>query len=301
MDIRDEPLQSLPAVPYQAPELVHLGGLLFHDVRLSADNSLSCHSCHNIAQGGADGRVVSVGIDGALGSINAPTVLNSGLNIAQFWDGRAPTLEDQVNGPLTHPSEMGSSWDDVVAKLSIDPAMVGAFDRALDGPVTPANIRTAIAAYERTLQTPNSPFDQWLQGDDSALTTAEQRGYTRFKELGCVACHQGRNVGGNMYQTFGVLADYFADRGDITPADLGRFAVTGDESDRFRFRVPSLRNVELTAPYFHDGSAPNLPSAIAIMAHYQLGRPLAERDVDDIAAFLRSLTGTLPSTDEYLQ
>jgi cytochrome c peroxidase len=263
------------------------------------DNSLSCHSCHNISEGGDDGRRFSVGINGAIGPINAPTVLNSGLNIAQFWDGRASTLEEQVDGPVTHPNEMGSTWDDVQRKLSDDPEMVAAFADVLDGHLTPQNIQTAIAAYERTLQTPNSPFDQWLFGNDDALTETELRGYSRFKELGCVSCHQGRNVGGNMYQTFGVMGDYFEGRSNLTDADLGRFAVTGNELDRHSFRVPSLRNVELTAPYFHDGSVDSLPDAVRVMAIYQLGRPLSDGDVDDIAAFLRTLTGELPSTAEY--
>ncbi len=299
-NVRVEPLQPLPPIPRQNPALVRLGGQLFHDVRLSGDNSLSCHSCHNIADGGDDNQAVSTGINGAMGPINAPTVLNSGLNIAQFWDGRAATLEEQVNGPVNHPGEMGSTWEDVEAKLAADPSMVEAFGAVLDGTVTSANIQTAIAAYERTLQTPNSRFDLWLRGDDDALTTRELRGYTRFKELGCVACHQGRNVGGNMYQTFGVMGDYFGDRGNITDVDMGRFAVTGDELDRHRFRVPSLRNIELTAPYFHDASATDLPAAIRTMALYQLGRSLDEQDVDDIAAFLGTLTGEIPSTEEYL-
>ncbi|MBX2802664.1 MAG: cytochrome-c peroxidase [Myxococcales bacterium] len=279
--------------------MVELGALLFHDRRLSADDSLSCASCHEIAAGGDDGKPRSVGIGGQLGGINAPTVLNSALNIAQFWDGRAKTLEEQIDGPLTATNELGSTWPDVLGKLSKDVALVGRFDAVFVDGMTATNVRRAIATFERSLVTVDSPFDRWLRGDEGALPADALRGYELFKEHGCISCHQGRNVGGNMYQTFGVMGDYFADRGDLTDADLGRFAVTGRPEDKHRFRVPPLRNVALTAPYFHDGSAATLPDAVRVMARYQLGRRVADEDVTYIVAFLRSLTGELPSVEPH--
>ncbi len=297
---QSEPIQALEVPPDLDPLLVDLGGRLFHDVRLSADASLSCASCHAIPLGGDDGRPASIGIGGAVGPINAPTVLNSGFNIAQFWDGRAETLEEQVNGPVTHPEEMGSTWEGVVGRLRAVPAYQRDFDQAFADGVTEANVRASIAEYERSLVTVDSPFDRWLGGDEDALADEALEGYGLFKSLGCVACHQGRNVGGNLFQTFGVMGDYFADRGDITEVDLGRFRVTGNPRDRHRFRVPALRNVALTAPYFHDGTAATLDEAVQTMARYQLGRRIETSEVSAIVAFFESLTGELPSVEEYL-
>jgi len=296
---RSEPIQPLVMPTDLDPDLVVLGGELFHDVRLSVDNTLSCASCHSIADGGDDGRKTSIGVGGAVGPINAPTVLNSGFNIAQFWNGRAETLEEQANGPVTHPGEMGSDWADVLVKLSEDDTYPARFARAFDDGLTDLNVRRAIAEYERSLVTVDSPFDRWLGGEEGALSEEALAGYELFKQYGCIACHQGRNVGGNMYQSFGVMGDYFADRGDITEVDAGRFAVTGNEIDRFRFRVPSLRTAAVTAPYFHDGTASTLPDAIRVMGRYQLGRRLSDSDVSLLEAFLHSLMGDIPSTQRY--
>jgi cytochrome c peroxidase len=295
-----EPLGVLPPAPSIDPKVAELGRRLFEDKRLSADGSVACASCHDLAHGGVDGTARSRGIHGQLGTINAPTVYNASLNFLLFWDGRAKTLEEQVNGPLTNPLEMGSTWDAAIATLRADPAMVGAFAGAFgsaskaphdDGPVTPEHLRAAIAGFERTLLTPGAPFDRWLQGDTKALDPDAKEGYQTFKAIGCVACHQGANVGGNMLQRFGVLGDYFKDRGGVTEADYGRFNVTHSEADRFVFRVPSLRNVEYTAPYFHDGSAKTLEAAVQVMARYQLGRSLTPRQVTVLVAFLDSLSG----------
>lgn len=294
-----EPLQPLPPAPDADPRLLALGGKLFHDRRLSADGTVSCASCHDLTKGGgADTRPRSVGTSGARNEINALTVYNAGYNFVQFWDGRSPTLEDQVNGPVGSPLDFGSSWDEVLAKISADPDYRARFGAVFQRGVTAENVRGAIAAFERSLVTSGSPFDRWLQGDEGALTTAQVAGYETFKSVGCIACHQGRNVGGNMFQRFGMFGNYFTDRGHVTKADYGRFNVTGQEADRFVFRVPSLRLAARTAPYFHDGSAATLPDAIQIMARYQLGRALTNDQVVSIVAFITSLAGTEPATVE---
>lgn len=288
-----EPLSPLPPPPKLDPRLVALGRKLFEEKRLSSDDTIACSSCHDLANGGDDGQRHSRGVQGRTGGVNAPTVYNAALNFVLFWDGRAKTLEEQVGGPVTNPLEMNAAWGDVVAKLRRDPEYAPSFAEVFADGVTPDNVRSAVAAFERTLLTRDSPFDRWLQGDQSALVPDQREGYETFKSVGCIACHQGANVGGNMYQRFGVLGDYFKDRGNVTEADYGRFNVTHNEADRFVFRVPSLRNVEYTAPYFHDGSAQTLPQAIQVMATYQLGRSLSDRQVTVIEAFLKSLSGPM--------
>ena len=270
---------------------VALGGKLFHDPRLSADDTVSCASCHNLAGGGVDNRSRSIGMRGAVGGINAPTVFNSGLNFVQFWDGRALTLEAQIDGPVTHPLEMASSWQQVIGKLVQDPVYVQEFSKLYRDGLTAPNIKNALAEFERSLLTPNSRFDKFLRGDSNALVEQEKKGYALFQSYGCSSCHQGVNLGGNMYEKMGLMGDYFADRGNPTEADKGSFNVTGNPDNLHEFRVPSLRNVALTAPYFHDGSARTLEDAIAVMVKYQLGRPMPDADLQSIAAFLRTLTG----------
>jgi cytochrome c peroxidase len=223
--------------------------------------------------------------------VNTPTVFNASLNFVQFWDGRAASLEDQIGGPITNPLEMGTSWPEVLATLKGNPSYAADFQAAFPDGITEQNVRTALADFERTLLTTGSKFDRFLGGDRTALDAQAREGYETFKSVGCIACHQGSNVGGNMFQRFGVLGDYFKDRGNVTEADWGRYNVTKNESDRFVFRVPSLRNVEHTAPYFHDGSAKTLPEAIQVMARYQLGRKLGDGQVATIIAFLKSLSG----------
>jgi len=286
----DEPIKPLPAKLNLDARKVNLGKSLFHDKRLSKDNSLSCASCHDIAAGGVDGKQFAVGIKGQVGPINTPTVLNSGLNFRQFWDGRAATLEEQAAGPVHNPGEMGSNWQEVLAKLSQDKAFVERFKGVYPDGLQPRNIQDAIATFERSLNTP-SRFDRYLLGEGMALQEDEKQGYQLFKNYGCVACHQGQGVGGNMYQTFGVLGNYFKDKGKVTDADLGRYAVTKNEADRHVFKVPSLRNVELTAPYFHDGSAKTLDEAVEVMFRYQLGRSAPAADKALIVKFLKTLTG----------
>ncbi len=286
-----EPITPLPQSIKLDKAKVDLGRMLFHDKRFSKDNTVSCASCHIISKGGVDNRAKSLGVKNRIGEVNAPTVYNADYNIAQFWDGRANALEDQVDGPTHKPIEMDSSWPEIVGKLKKDPKYVRLFKEIYNEPINPTNIKNAIATYERSLITPNSRFDRYLLGDKNALTPDELKGYQLFKSYGCIACHQGINIGGNMFQTFGVFGNYFEDRGNVTQADYGRYNVTGRKQDRFVFKVPSLRNVAITAPYFHDGSAKTLTDAVNIMAKYQLGRTLPKKDVELIVKFLQTLTG----------
>jgi len=289
----NEPIQPLKLRQDLNLEKVNLGRSLFNDKRLSRDNSISCASCHDINKGGVDQLPVSKGVGGALGTINTPTVLNSSLNFRQFWDGRAASLEEQIDGPIHLKHEMDSDWPTILTKLQQDQAYADLFKKLYKNGLQSENIKDTISEYERSLITP-SRFDRYLLGQKDAIKENEIKGYELFKRYGCVACHQGVNIGGNMYQLFGVMGDYFKDRGNITTADLGHFNVSKDERDRHKFKVPSLRNVALTAPYFHDGSAKTLRDAVRIMAKYQLGRNMPEKDEELIIQFLQSLSGELP-------
>ena len=270
---------------------VALGARLFNDTRLSADDTVSCAHCHNLATGGVDRLTRSRGISNKEGNINAPTVFNSGFSFRQFWNGRAETLEEQIDGPIHNPVEMAGSWPKAIAKLSADPQYVAAFKNIyLDG-IQAHNVKDAIATFERSLITPNSRFDQFLRGDQAALNHEEQAGFLLFKQIGCTSCHQGINIGGNMYQQLGIMEDYFAERGNVTEADMGRYNVTKHEQDRHFFKVPSLRNVAVTPPYLHDGSAKTLEDAVRIMARFQLGKELTPAEMSRVVAFLHTLTG----------
>jgi cytochrome c peroxidase len=288
-----EPISPIPldAESKLDSRKVALGELLFNDKRLSKDNSISCASCHNLLMGGVDGTQVSTGINGARGPINAPTVFNSGFNFRQFWDGRAKSLEEQAAGPVHNPLEMGSSWPEVLPKLDNDGALVAQFKEVFADGVQPKNILDVIATFERSLTTPNSRIDKYLRGDNDALSGDELKGYQLFKSYGCISCHQGMNVGGNMFQVFGAMNNYFSVRGNITTADFGRYNVTKDPADKHVFKVPSLRNVAMTSPYFHDGSVNTLPEAVDVMFRYQLGRTAPQADKELIIKFLHTLTG----------
>ncbi|HET6978228.1 MAG TPA: cytochrome-c peroxidase [Pyrinomonadaceae bacterium] len=288
----DEPITPLPLDLKLDPAKVALGEQLFHDPVLSHNNKISCASCHSLTSGaGTDQLVHSIGIDGKQGDINAPTVFNAGLNFVQFWDGRAATLEEQIDGPMGNPSEMGSSWPEALQKLQSSAFYVDGFAAIYNDGIQTANVRDAIATFERSLITPNSRFDRYLRGEQNALTSEALEGYRLFKDYGCASCHQGAGVGGNLFEKFGVMNDYFAQRGNITKTDFGRFNVTKNEADKYVFKVPSLRNVALTGPYFHDGSAASLEEAVRIMSLYQLGRTLTPDETDSIVRFLRSLSG----------
>lgn len=270
---------------------VALGARLFNDTALSADDTVSCAHCHNLATGGVDRLTRSRGISGKEGNINAPTVFNSGFSFRQFWNGRAETLEEQVDGPLHNPVEMAGNWPQTIAKLSTDVQYVDTFKTIYRDGIQAHNVKDAIATFERSLITPNSRFDQFLRGNQAALNKEEQEGYLLFKQIGCTSCHQGINIGGNMYQQLGIMEDYFAVRGNVSEADLGRYNVTKLEQDRYFFKVPSLRNIAVTQPYLHDGSAKTLEDAVRIMARFQLGKELTPAEMSRVVAFLHTLTG----------
>jgi len=285
------PITPLPRPSLADAAKLELGKTLFNDPRLSADDRIACASCHVLGEGGDDGRRLSVGTGGQVLAVNAPTVLNSAFNFAQFWDGRARTLEEQIDTTVRNDREMGGEWIEIEHKLGADGPTAQAFARAYADGVTAANVIDALATYVRSLVTWNAPFDRYLAGDPRAIPEDARAGYELFQRLGCVSCHQGRNVGGNLFQHFGIMGDYFAERGAVTEADFGRYNVTGREADRFKFKVPSLRNVAETAPYFHDGSVERLEEAVALMAMYQLGRPIDDVQVARIVAFLETLSG----------
>jgi len=276
--------------PSSAPKIA-LGKGLYMDTRLSKNDKLSCNSCHNVNTFGVDNESTSPGHEGKRGGRNSPSSFNAALHVAQFWDGRAKDVEAQALGPILNPIEMGMESDAaVVAKLKKDPKTVAAFKEAFPGendPLTYHNIGEAIGAFERTLITP-SRFDTFLKGDDAALTDAEKAGGKLFVQTGCTACHMGATLGGQIYQKLGLVKDYPTE-------DLGRFEVTKNEADKKFFKVPSLRNVAKTGPYFHDGSVKTLEEAVSKMAEYQLGKNLSQDEVASIVTFLNSLTGTIPA------
>jgi len=290
----DTLFEPLPLDSGFDPAKVALGDRLFHEVRLSGDGTTSCASCHDLANGGADSRRFSTGVGGRPGSLNAPTVFNSGYNFRQFWDGRASTLEQQVDGPLLHLDEMAASWTEVLPMLEADASYASDFEAIYEDGVAADNVRDSLAVFQRSLITPNARFDRYLRDETAALTPEETAGYRLFTDIGCATCHQGINIGGSMFQKLGRRGNYFDDRGGLRPGDFGRFNVTGDERDKFKFKVPSLRNVELTAPYMHDGSASTLEDAVQVMARYQIGTELREGELDALVAFLRTLTGQSP-------
>jgi cytochrome c peroxidase len=271
--------------------LVELGKKLYFDPRLSKSGFISCNSCHNLSMGGTDNIKTSIGHNWTKGPINAPTVLNSSLNVAQFWDGRAADLKEQAGGPIANPGEMASSHTLSVHILQSIPGYVADFKKVFGSDkVDIDKVTKAIAAFEETLVTPNSRFDKWLKGDKKAITEQELAGYNLFKSTGCVACHNGPAVGGNTFQKMGIVEPYKS-----TTGGDGRSAVTGKDADRFNYKVPTLRNVELTYPYFHDGEAATLKEAVDVMGRLQLGRKFTEDENAKIVAFLHTLTGDQPN------
>jgi len=288
-----EPVRPIAEIEDINAAKAMLGYALYHDTRLSVDNTVSCASCHDLATGGVDNHQYSDGVNDQKGGVNAPTVYNAVYNFVQFWDGRAATLADQAAGPPLNPVEMAStSFDEIIAKLAEDKLMVAAFDVFYDAAITEKNITDAIAEFERTLTTPNSDFDKWLRGDDSAISEEALHGYELFKKYDCATCHAGANLGGETYELMGTRRDYFADRGlELTEEDNGRFKQTADERDRHRFKVPGLRNIALTWPYFHDGTRMTMDEAVKDMARYQVDTELTDAETSAIVAFLHTLTG----------
>ncbi|GAA4882275.1 cytochrome c peroxidase [Ferrimonas pelagia] len=281
--------------PYKIDLAVaQLGKDLFEDPRLSSNNTVSCATCHEMTGYGTQALANSPGVQG-VGPRNSPTVFNASLNPMQFWDGRALTLEQQLDGPIHNPLEMDSSWPQVIDKLQQDPVLSERFNTLLNQPISEQSIKYAISYFEQQLLTPDAPFDQHLRGDH-ALTSDAKAGWQRFVSLGCAQCHQGINLGGNIMQTFGLTH-----RHSDNLSDMGLRELTGDERDTLVFRVPSLRNVAMTAPYFHDGSVNRLRDAVEIMAMSQLGKSLSEQELDELVAFLSSLTAPPPPILALLQ
>ena len=293
-----KPLEPLPTRIDVDPGKVALGKRLVHDPGLSEDGSIACASYHDLATDGDDGQVVSLGMDGRRGLVNTPTAFNVRFNIEQFWDGRADTLDDQVDGPVHNEAEMASLWPDIVKKLEDDEIYPGLFAAVYPGQgISRATTKNAIAEFERSPIIPNSRFDQWLSGDDQALSREEKQGYKLLKQYGCSSSHRGRNVGGNMFQVFGVLNNYFAKRGNMTPADMGRFNVTGKEGDLHVFRVSSLRMIVHTPPHLHDGSAETLQDAVDAMFESQFGGTAPHSAKNAIVAFIGTLAGEEGATN----
>ncbi|MDD6124128.1 MAG: cytochrome c peroxidase [Bacteroidales bacterium] len=298
-EFKNEPVRPIPDSLAVDARKVALGEALYHDTRLSGDGTVSCATCHGINTAGVDNKQYSEGIKGQLGGVNAPTSFNACFNFVQFWDGRAATLAEQAGGPPLNPVEMGSaSFDEIAARLSADADFTARFKAVYPEGLNEQTITDAIAEYEKTLVTPNSPFDRYLKGDKQALTAEQVEGYALFKEYNCATCHAGVNMGGLSYELMGKRADYFKDReinakSGLTDADNGRWAQTKVERDRYRFKTPTLRNVALTWPYYHDGSVPTLDKAIDMMARYQVGREMPAADVQKVQSFLQALTGEL--------
>lgn len=287
----DEPIQPIRPVQQINLSQVELGKKLYFEPRLSKSGFISCNSCHNLSMGGTDNLKTSIGHNWTQGPINAPTVLNSSLNVAQFWDGRAADLKAQAGGPIANPGEMAASHTLAVEVLSSIPDYVIEFKQVFDtDQITIDEVTQAIAEFEKTLVTPNSRFDRWLLGDKNALNATELAGYNLFKTSGCVACHNGPGVGGNSFQKMGLVEPYKTDNKAEGVAGL-----TGKDADRFKFKVPTLRNVALTYPYFHDGAAQTLTDAVDTMGRLQLGKKFTPEENAQIVAFLKTLTGEQPT------
>ncbi len=287
------------------PAKVELGKMLYFDPRLSIDGTISCNSCHNVMADGADGRPVGVGVRGQRGGRGSPTVWNSAFNSVQFWDGRAASLEDQAKGPLTNPIEMGMpNHDEVIKRINQIPGYVSAFKKAFpkdNSAVNIDNLAKAIATYERTLITPNSPFDKFIKGNKKAMTAQQIRGMKLIEEIGCTSCHTGDNFNGEglkmgegNYQPFPQIPGSDYDKKYDLLSDKGRYEVTKKNDDKNHWRVPTWRNVALTAPYFHNGKVKTLDEAVRVMGKTQLGMDLTDPQVSDIVAFLNALTGEFP-------
>lgn len=290
---QQEPIKPLTIIEHDADK-AELGRRLFSDVRLSGNNSTSCATCHRLDQYGVDNQAKSIGATGNVLARNTPTVFNSGGYFTQMWDGRIPDLETRVQKAVVSPTLMGMpSWDVAVEKIAAVDLYRDRFQALYGEPVSANNIQHAIAEFQRSLVLVNSPFDRFLQGDENAISEKAKKGYRWFKEYGCSSCHQGANVGGNLFQKMGALKPIDLKKWNNT--DVGRYKITGKEWDKYVFKVPSLRLAVHTAPYFHDGSAKTLEDAIKKMINYQLDRPVPQKHIDTIVEFLKTLPGELPA------
>ncbi len=295
---RQEPIFPIPLDAEIDSNKASLGKKLFFDTRLAKDQKISCSSCHQLDAGGDDNVAMGISSTADKHIINTPTVFNARYNFRQNWDGSVTTLEEQLDKAIASPHAFNNSWANVVTALSKDPVLMQKFQNIYPDGISQKNIINALVEFEKSLITPNSRFDQYLRNNDEILSKDEIKGYTLFKELGCISCHQGINIGGNLYQKFGVFYDYIAERGDIKEPDYGRMNTTNRQIDAFVFKVPSLRNIALTAPYLHDGSANTIEEVINIMGKTQLGRTLSNEEVQLLKSFLNTLTGEY--NDQYL-
>lgn len=293
--------QPIPATPPEladnpsTPEKLALGKMLFFEPRLSQSHNISCASCHNLGLGGADMLETSLGHRSQHGGRNAPTVFNAAFNTAQFWDGRAKDLFDQAGGPIVNPIEMAITKEHVLEQLNSIPGYVKAFRAAFadqGDPISMENVQKSIALFEATLITPNAPFDKYLGGDATALSDDQKAGLQIFMDNGCAGCHDGINIGGGQYQPFGVVEKPGAEF--LPPDDTGRFEVTKSVADEYVFKVPTLRNIALSPPYFHTGKSWDLKQAVSVMGTSQLGVEITDAEIDKVVAFLQSLNGELP-------
>jgi len=267
---------------------VQLGKKLFFDPLLSLDGTISCATCHNLQRGGDDDMKSSFGIHGQKGNISSPTVYNSVFNFRQFWDGRAKDLKEQVRGPIENRVEMGNSMKNAVDTLKKNREYLQRFQEIYPDGITEENLADAIAEFEKALITPGSPFDRYLGGENDAIDAEAKKGYKLFVSKGCIICHHGVNIGGNLFNKFGIYHD-------LNSSSLGRYGLTKREEDRYVFKVPSLRNIALTAPYMHDGRMGTLRKAVELMSLYQLGRSIEPEEIDAIVVFLKTLTAPIPA------
>lgn len=293
---RDEPILPLPLTVNLDADKIQLGETLFNDTRLSLNNKIACATCHQLASGGDDNRAIGIahsktGQKSNNHVINTPTIFNVRYNFRQNWDGSAKTLRDSIDKVVNNHLEANTNWIELLTELRQDDNLSRQFSDIYHDGLNQTSYINALSEYIKSLVTPNSRFDQYLSGNDSAISSNEKKGYQLFKDLGCTSCHQGINIGGNLFQKLGIFYDYFGARGNITNADYGRMNVTGRQTDKYVFKVPSLRNIEVTAPYLHDGSAETLKDAVVIMGRTQLGREINSKETGLIIQFLKTLTG----------
>ncbi len=288
---RQEPITPIPQEIDVDESRARLGEILFFDTRLSINNTISCASCHQLETGGDDNIAMGISLSADHHSINTPSIFNALYNFRQNWDGSAKTLHQQIDMVVKNRHEFNNTWSNIITRLTMDNKIKRNFETSYPDGLTKENIIDAIVEFEKKLITPNSRFDRYLRNEDKSLTQEELKGYILFKELGCISCHQGRNIGGNLFQKFGIFYDYIAERGDINKQDYGKFNHSNREMDKFVFKVPSLRNIILSAPYFHDGSVETIEEAISIMGKTQLGRTLTDNEINLIKSFINTLTG----------
>lgn len=286
-------IQVIPITIELDASSVALGEKLFRDKNFSKNQSQACITCHEIDLEQQSHRKTYQGFNKVVGMLNTPTVYNARYNFKQFWNGRVKTLEEAIDDHVSDNSIFNNDWESIISRLKKIPDYVKAFNNSFNNGITQSNIETSLKNYMYSLITPNAPFDLYLQGNEKAISKSALKGYEIFKEYGCISCHQGINIGGNLYQKMGIYKNYFENKEFISQADLGLYNVTGNNNDKFVFKVPSLRNVARTSPYLHDGSAEDLKAAIKIMAEYQVGRPMDDEDIGYVIEFLNTLNGEL--------